>query len=62
MSMLNEIYKKQYYQNLSNKKKEDNKEKINDSVFIDIQEYEKERYNVKWHIKCGKDRCDCSIM
>ena len=67
MSMLNEIYEKQYYQNISNRKKHKIEKQMtrddwSDSVIIDIEDDKKEMSRVKWSIKCGKNRCDCSIM
>ena len=67
MSMLNEIYEKQYYQNISNRKKHKIEKQMtrddwSDSVIIDIEDNKKEMGKVKWSIKCGKNRCDCNIM
>jgi hypothetical protein len=61
MSMLNEIYEKQYYQNIENKNIENKKENIK-SVFNARYIEENKKDNINWTIKCGKNRCNCSIM
>ena len=60
MSMLNEIYEKQYYQNIENKNIENKNIENIKSVFN--ARYLEEKENINWTIKCGKNRCDCSIM